>query len=478
MNVQSSLRGVVLLFLLVGPAGGQGPSSDATGAALLDAAQRNDLPGVLRALDAGADVNATTRYESTALLLAARHVNFEMVKLLVDRGADLDVQDTFYRNTALGSALGGRHMELVRYLLDRGSPGADAVLPVAIGNDDFPLLDAALLRTDISDDVIVGAHALAVKTGKDEAADILSKAIEARPGARDFIVSLPVSVLGEFPGSYRHESTGQSQTIVVDLTDGSLTARFGSRRNLLFATSELSFIAPQMTGTDFRFERRDNVVERLLLTRPGGKDAAATLEFIRIAGDATGSASEEFDPADRAVAPRGTPQPWPSFRGAGASGIGDGQGAAVEWNMETGRNVRWKTPIPGIANSSPVVWGDRVFVSTAISGAGNTTFRTGDYGSVASVDDLSEHTWKLYSLDSESGRIVWEREVHKDIPRTKRHTKGSQASSTPVTDGRRVVVLFGRACRLRHGRWAAMEERPGTPRQRMVLRFHGPVGPQ
>ena len=200
MNVQSSLRAVVLLFLLVGPAGGQGPASDATGAALLDAAQRNDLPGVLRALDAGADVNATTRYESTALLLAARHVNFEMVKLLVDRGADLDVQDTFYRNTALGSALGGRHMELVRYLLDRGSPGADAVLPVAIGNDDFPLLDAALLRTDISDDVIVAAHALAVKTGKDEAADVLSKAIEARPGARDFIVSLPVSVLGEFSG--------------------------------------------------------------------------------------------------------------------------------------------------------------------------------------------------------------------------------------------------------------------------------------
>ena len=448
MNARSILRVVVLLLLSVGLAGGQGPSSDTadtTDTALLDAAQRNDLPGVLRALDEGADVNSRTRYQATALLLAARHVNFEMVQLLVDRGADLNVQDTFYRNTPLASALGGRHMELVRYLLDRGSPGAAAVLPVAIGNDDLPLLEAVLQRTDIPDDVIVATHAFAVKTGKGEAADLLRQEIEARPNARDFIVSLPASALREFPGSYRHESTGQSQTVVIDLTDGSLSARFGSRRNLLFATSELSFVAPQMTGADFRFERRNSVVERLLLTRPTGKDAAATLEFIRIVDDTARTDVEGLDPRDRAVAPRDTPRPWPSFRGAGAAGIGDGQGAVVEWNMETGRNVRWKTPIPGIANSSPVVWGDSVFVSTAISGAGDTTFRTGDYGSVASVEDLSEHTWKLYSLDSESGRIVWEREVHKDIPRTKRHAKGSQASSTPVTDGRRVVVLFGTA---------------------------------
>ena len=115
----------------------------------------------------------------------------------------------------------------------------------------------------------------------------------------------------------------------------------------------------------------------------------------------------------------------------------------MEWDVTTAQNIRWKTPIPGIANSSPIVWGNRVFVTSAVSSAGDNTFRTGLYGNTAPVNDLSEHAWKLYVLDTQTGRVVWEREVYKGIPKTKRHPKGSQASSTPVTDGRRVVVLFG-----------------------------------
>jgi|GEM_PF-385612 len=147
-------------------------------------------------------------------------------------------------------------------------------------------------------------------------------------------------------------------------------------------------------------------------------------------------------------APAGTPRPWPSFRGLNASGVGDGQGAFIEWNAATGQNIRWKTPIPGNSNSSPIVWGDRVYVTTAISSAGNNTLRTGPNFDTRPLDDLSEHTWKLYALDASTGRIVWERDVHKGTPRTKRHPKGSQASSTPVTDGRRIVVLFGTAGQL------------------------------
>ena len=220
----------------------------------------------------------------------------------------------------------------------------------------------------------------------------------------------------------------------------------GPRRPMLFATSENTFIAPQLPGTDFRFEPSGETADLLYVTRPGGKDAEATLEFLRISEDSPDSsarAPSSTDAADRAIAPRDANRPWPSFRGAGASGVGDGQGAVVEWDLTKGHNVRWRTPISGIANASPVVWGDRVFVTTAISGAGDKTFRTGDYGSVSSVDDLSEHVWKLYALDLETGQQVWEQEVHRGVPRTKRHLKGSQSSSTPVTDGNRVVVLFG-----------------------------------
>jgi outer membrane protein assembly factor BamB len=141
--------------------------------------------------------------------------------------------------------------------------------------------------------------------------------------------------------------------------------------------------------------------------------------------------------------PRTPPRNWPSFRGEAAAGNGDGQGALAEWDVSSGKGIKWKTPIPGIANASPIVWGDRVLVTTAVSKAGDNTFRTGLYGDVKPVDDLSEHEFKVYCLDKKTGRILWERTAHVGAPKVKRHTKGSQASSTPVADGTRVVAAFG-----------------------------------
>ena len=149
-------------------------------------------------------------------------------------------------------------------------------------------------------------------------------------------------------------------------------------------------------------------------------------------------------PTDFALTPKGAAQNWPMFRGPQASGVADAQGALVEWDVKAGKNIRWKTPIPGFANSSPVIWGNRIYVATADSTTGVNTFQAGNAG-INSLADTSEHTWKLYALDTNSGAIVWEKEVHKGVPRTKRHPKGSQAAATPVTDGRRVAVLFGTA---------------------------------
>ena len=105
--------------------------------------------------------------------------------------------------------------------------------------------------------------------------------------------------------------------------------------------------------------------------------------------------------------------------------------------------MQWRTPIPGIANSSPIVVGARVFVTAAVSKGTDKTFRTGLYGDVAPVNDLSDHEWKIYCLDKASGKIAWERTAFSGAPKVKRHTKASQANSTPVSDGRRVVAMFG-----------------------------------
>ncbi len=135
---------------------------------------------------------------------------------------------------------------------------------------------------------------------------------------------------------------------------------------------------------------------------------------------------------------------WPSFRGERASGVADGKPTPAKWDAVKGENILWKVPIPGLALASPIVWGDRVFVVTAVSSdPKNETFRHGLYGDVDAAPDMSKHAWKVYALDKRTGKIIWERTAYEGVPRTKRHTKSSQASSTPATDGKYVVAFFG-----------------------------------
>jgi outer membrane protein assembly factor BamB len=134
---------------------------------------------------------------------------------------------------------------------------------------------------------------------------------------------------------------------------------------------------------------------------------------------------------------------WPSFRGPLASGVAENQNLPDQWNVKTGENILWRTPIPGLAHSSPVVWGDRIFVTTAISTDPKATFRPGLYGDGDASQDRSVHRWMIYSIDKHTGKIVWERVAHQGAPIEKRHIKSTYANSTPATDGRIVVAWFG-----------------------------------
>jgi outer membrane protein assembly factor BamB len=133
---------------------------------------------------------------------------------------------------------------------------------------------------------------------------------------------------------------------------------------------------------------------------------------------------------------------WPTFRGPNASGIAEGFTTPTKWNVSAGENVKWKTPIPGLGHSSPVIWGNNLFITTAISQA-NNTIRVGLYGDIKSVEDDSSHKWVVYCLDKRTGKILWERVAYTGVPKVKRHTKSTHASSTPATDGKYVVVMFG-----------------------------------
>ncbi|HJP95558.1 MAG TPA: PQQ-binding-like beta-propeller repeat protein [Pyrinomonadaceae bacterium] len=135
-------------------------------------------------------------------------------------------------------------------------------------------------------------------------------------------------------------------------------------------------------------------------------------------------------------------QNWPQFRGPNATGIAEGPNQPVKWDTSSSLNVRWKTPIPGLSHSSPVVWGNKVFVTTAVNSVKDET-RYGLFGDVEPVKNDPQHAWKVFAIDKLTGKILWERTAYEGIPKVKRHPKSSHAASTPVTDGKTLIVNFG-----------------------------------
>jgi outer membrane protein assembly factor BamB len=134
---------------------------------------------------------------------------------------------------------------------------------------------------------------------------------------------------------------------------------------------------------------------------------------------------------------------WPSFRGNDHSGVAEDQNLPDKWDGKTGENILWRTPIPGLAHSSPIVWGGHIFVTSAVSSDPKATFKPGQYGDGDASEDRSPQKWTLFALEKKTGKILWERVAYQGVPREKRHMKSTYASSTPVTDGRIVVAWFG-----------------------------------
>lgn len=133
---------------------------------------------------------------------------------------------------------------------------------------------------------------------------------------------------------------------------------------------------------------------------------------------------------------------WPSFRGHFACGVA-ADSAPVQWDVQTGNNVAWSTPIPGLGHSSPVVWGDRIFLTTAVAESGKSQLKPGYYGDIEPVEGDGSHEWRVLCLDTAEGRILWQQTVHTGVPKTKRHPKSTHANPSCATDGQYVVSYFG-----------------------------------
>jgi outer membrane protein assembly factor BamB len=431
------------MFVLASVALLLGQGSQAANEALWQAARDGDTAGITTALARGADVNAKSRYEVTALIFAAGSGRLDAVKLLISRGADVNAQDTFYRARAAEMAITNGYADVALYLLQNGADG-DGLLAMGVQTNNEAIVKAAVAGK-VSRQALQNALTLATNMKRDAFAPLIKTALDRLPPETAPTFSVDPALLPKYAGNYRDAASGLTMTVTVQ--NGALMGQVqGQPQVRLVPTAENVFRVLEVNAT-LTFNERAGLVESIGLVQ-----GPVNLTLARVTAEAAppAAAAAETTPSPAMLPPgkipRATgPRNWPSFRGDASAGNGDGQRAITDWDAASGKNIKWKTPIPGVATSSPIVWGNRVFATTAVSSAGNNSIKTGLYGDVKPVDDLSPHEWKLYCLDKSTGKILWERTAAMGAPRTKRHTKSSQASSTPVTDGRRVIAVFGSA---------------------------------
>ena len=134
---------------------------------------------------------------------------------------------------------------------------------------------------------------------------------------------------------------------------------------------------------------------------------------------------------------------WPSYRGYLSSGVLENANLPEKFDFAKSENIRWKISIPGMGISSPVIWGDRLFLTTAVSEFDKAGFKPGLYGDVTSVKDSSFHEWKVFCINKNTGKILWEKTSYRGIPKIKRHPKSTHANPSAATDGQHVVAFFG-----------------------------------
>lgn len=134
---------------------------------------------------------------------------------------------------------------------------------------------------------------------------------------------------------------------------------------------------------------------------------------------------------------------WSSYRGYMSSGVLDNADLPEIFDIEKSVNVRWKIPVQGLGLSSPVIWGDRLFITTAVSSKDIAGIKTGIYGDGEPVQDNSIHDWKVLCIDKNTGKTLWEKTAYTGVPKVKRHPKSTHANASVATDGKYAVAFFG-----------------------------------
>ena len=144
---------------------------------------------------------------------------------------------------------------------------------------------------------------------------------------------------------------------------------------------------------------------------------------------------------------------WPAFRGAGGRGVAEGFSIRTKWNGDPAANetpadrqangILWQTKVPGLGHSSPVIFGNKIFLVTAVATADDVPLQTKRGGNTAAADDNGEQEWLVLCYDKTTGNELWRKTARKSKPRATRHPKATHANTSVCVDGQHVLAFLG-----------------------------------
>ena len=215
------------------------------------AVRTGDVAGVKAALASGVNVNTKFRYDRMALSFAADRGNPEVVKVLLDAGADVGARDTFYQMDAMSQAVSKKHIPIIRMLLDKGAPNSEAILMMAVRENSLELAKVSLEKGGLRPDSLSAALARAMKDNRSELVALLQKAGANPP------FTVEQALLDQYSGTYKAEG---GQDLVFRRRGGTLEAGPAGQTFGLLPLAADRFRPEDFEGITVKFESEGNRV--------------------------------------------------------------------------------------------------------------------------------------------------------------------------------------------------------------------------
>ncbi len=403
------------------------------------AARAGDTDKINRLLNDGVDVNFKNRYGLTALYYAADRGHTNAVRTLIEAGAELEIpNEPFYRLNPLIMAVRKNHVEVTRLLLKKGATCGSwtAMWPANLNHTEVVKVLVELRPEVYKESVLNQLAGIAQGNENEELLKFLiGKGATAEPSP--------------YAAEVETNPLSRDDQIAVDgiyqVLDESESTRVWARRGTLYLGNEFELASELKRVSNDEFEMIENPDVRIKFSSPMG----SRLQIIR------SSKGEDLKKTDRRMfvkvkvhAPTNATTSgsstskarWTRFRGADGTGNADGLDLPVAFDATLNKGVAWKTRIPGVGHSSPVIWDDNVFLTSAepVSKEPKYDLRVAS-GFDTHQEDI-EYRWIAYCVSLSSGKIKWQKQLDQGRPRAKRHVMSSHANCTPSVDGEHVIV--------------------------------------